>query len=103
MYILDSSTHLPVHRNGGIWPGLCRAFYLVQVARIWAPCPVACLAEMVRQKPLAEAYFVAATAAIDAVFAWIESCGAEIRRELGAVGAGEAVELSEPTAKLSSS
>lgn len=55
---------------------------------------------MVRQKLLAEAYFVAVTAAIDAVFAWIESCGAEIRRELGAVGAGEAVELSGPTANV---
>ncbi len=67
---------------------------------------VAALTGMVRQKLLAEravtvgaeAYFAAATEAIDAVFAWIDTCGRDIRRELDAGGAGEAVNASAPAA-----
>lgn len=69
---------------------------------------VAALTEMVRQKLLAEravaidaeSYFAAATAAIDAVFAWIEACGAEIRRELEAGRTGEAVSVPERAAGM---
>ena len=66
---------------------------------------VAALTGMVRQQLLAEraagvtaeAYFATATGAIDAVFAWIESCGEDIRRELDA---GEAVGVPERAAGM---
>ena len=64
------------------------------------------LTDTVRQKLLAErtvavgteAYFATATEAIDAVFGWIESCGAGIRRELDAGGPGEAADVPERAA-----
>ncbi len=69
---------------------------------------VAALTGMVRQQLLAErtvvvsaeAYFATATEAIDAVFAWIEACGEDIRRELEAGRAGEAVSVPERAAGM---